>query len=99
MDLDLELDAQPTFTRTLRGTIWLFLKANQFRVQLSGGQLVDAVLPDDLMDEILPYCQAEPIVRRIGVTIEFRDPPSMHRIVEIRGGDVLFIGEPRAARR
>ena len=87
MDLDYELDAQPMPLRTMRGTIWLFLKANQFRVQLSDGQLVNAVLADALIDQMLKYYESEPLVDRIGVTVELREAPAMHCIIEIHGDD------------
>ena len=92
------LDTQAAFTGAMRGEIRLFLTANKFRVELSDGQFVDAVMPDDLIEKILPYYSGEPLVDRIGVSVEFRDPPAMHRITEISGNGG-WCGQARAAHR
>jgi hypothetical protein len=92
------LDTQPKFTGTMRITISLFLTANKFCIELSDGQLVDAVMIDDLLEKIRPYYSGPPLVDRIGVIVEFREHPAMHRIVEICGGDG-WCGPARAERR
>jgi hypothetical protein len=91
-------DEQEACTGTMSGTIWMFLSANKFRVELSDGQVVDAVLPDELVDEMRPYYSGPPIAERIGVVVEFRQPPAMHRILEITGNDG-WCGAARPARR
>jgi hypothetical protein len=82
----------------MRGTIWCFLTANKFLVQLSDGQLVDAAVPDDLIEVIRPCYTGPPLVDRIGVVVEFRQPPALHRIVEITG-DGGWCGVTRASWR
>jgi hypothetical protein len=81
------LDEQDPCEPVMEGKISLFLAATKFRVQLNDGRIVDAVLPDHLLAKIVPYYSGPPIVERICVTVEFRDPPAMHRIVDISGGD------------
>ena len=94
----MSFDDQPAFTGKMDGTIWCFLTANRFRVELHDGQLVDAALPDHLIDLIRPYYAGPPVVDRIGVVVEFRPPPAMHRIVKIKGGGG-WCGMPRPNRR
>ena len=90
-------DDQPAFTGTMHGEIWGFLNANKFRVELSDGQLVDAVVPDELIEQIRPYYTGPPIVDRIGVVVEFRERPAMHRIIRITGSG--WCGTARPFRR
>ena len=94
----MELDGQPEFTGTMHGEIWGFLSVNKFRVELSDGQLVDAAVPDELIEQIRPFYSGPPIVDRIGVVVEFRQPPAMHRIIHINSGSG-WCGEARPYRR
>ena len=98
MTLD-EFDEQPGAHGTMDGTIWCFLTGNRFRVELYDGLLVDAVVPDHLIEQIRPYYVGPPALERIAVVVEFRERPAMHRITEIKGFDGWFSGEPRACRR
>ena len=91
------IDDQPPFTGTMHGEIWGFLNANKFRVELSDGQLVDAVVPDELIEQIRPHYTGPPVVDRIGVVVEFRERPAMHRIIQIRGSG--WCGTARPFRR
>jgi hypothetical protein len=91
-------DGQAVIGKTMKGKILTFLTENKFRVQLSDGQLVDAVLVDELIEKILPYYSGPPITSRIGVVVEFRDRPAMHRIVEVKGNDG-WCGEQRGCWR
>jgi len=87
-------DDQPDYTTTMHGTISCFLTANKFRVQLHDGQLVTAVLPDPLIEQIRPYYTGDPIADRIGVIVQFRPPPALHLITQITG-DGGWCGAPR----
>ena len=82
------LEGQPEFDGTMDGQIYCFLTANKFRVELDDGQVVDAAVPDDLIETIRPYYTGEPLVDRIRVVVEFRQPPAMHRIIRSRAGAV-----------
>ena len=93
-----EFDDQPGSDGTIEGSIYMFLTANRFRVELRGGQLVDAVLPDELIDDMRKYYVGEPIVERIGVLVRLRQPPALNQIISVQGGDG-FIGEARSLRR
>jgi hypothetical protein len=92
------LDGQPAFNGTIKGSIYLVLAANRFRVELRDGQLVDAVVPDDRIDQLRQYYIGGPITDRIGVLVELRQPPATHQIVRIFGQDG-FVGEARTPRR
>lgn len=94
----MSLDDQSDYTHTMAGTISCFLTANKFRVELHDGQIVDAVLPDHLIAQIRPYYTGPPIADRIGVIVQFRPPPAMHRIIDITG-DGGWCGAPRTPSR
>ncbi|HYE18116.1 MAG TPA: hypothetical protein VEA69_06715 [Tepidisphaeraceae bacterium] len=92
------LDAQPAFDGRMSGTILSFLTANKFRVELDDRQVVDAVVPDHLIEEIRPFYVGPPLAERIKVEVEFRQPPAMHLIVRVSARDG-WCGAPRASRR
>ena len=92
------MDTQPPFDGVVRGDISVFLTVNKFRVELSDGQFVDAVLPDELVEKILPLYVGPPVTDRIGVLVELRERPAMHRIVALTGNSG-WCGAPQAPRR
>jgi hypothetical protein len=94
----MSFDEQDEFTGRMGGTIWSFLRENRFRVELDDGQIVEAVLPDELMETMRPFYSGPPITDRIGVVVEFREPPGLHRILEVKGASA-WCGLPRPARR
>jgi hypothetical protein len=75
---------QPRFKGVMDGKIIEFITENRFRVRLSDGQQVLAVMPDELLPIAVEHRHLldDPKRQCICVQVEFRKPPAMHRILE-----------------
>jgi hypothetical protein len=74
----------PTTPTTREGTLVEFLRRNLFRVKLSNGVAIVAVMPDELLPSFDPNVQLTKYNYPL-VDIEMREPPQMPKIVAIKG--------------
>jgi len=90
---------QPEYAGTADGEIQVHLNLNKFRIQLHDGIVVDAVMPDDLIEQVRPFFEDRTDgPDRIRVTVQFRLPPAMPLITEVRGNGA-WCGIARAHHR
>ncbi len=76
---------QPEFTGIMQGVIQVFLVVNKFRVQLDDGQVIDAFMADDLIEEVRPWYEDRTKgPERIVVTVKL-NKLSMAQIIEVGG--------------
>ena len=89
---------QPKFTGTMNGPIRVHLNLNKFRVELSDGMVVDAVMTDELIEKVRPWYEDRTKgLALIDVRVRFRPPPAMPLIVEFN--NPRWGGEARAKHR
>jgi hypothetical protein len=89
---------QPEFTGTMKGEVLVFLTTNKFRIQLNDCQIVDAVMPDALLEVVRPWYEDRANgPDHIRVTVRFREAPAMHVISTV--GSSAWCGVRRANRR
>ena len=79
------MDADTPFIPTSRdGTLVEFLRGNLFRIKLSNGVSIVAVMPDDLLPSFDPNVQLTKYNYPC-VTVEMREPPQLPKITAVRG--------------
>jgi len=73
---------QPWFTGKMDGIIIEFLREDRFRVRLADGQEALAVMPEEFLPLAVENQDLlnDPKGQFIRVTVEFREPPALHRI-------------------